>query len=281
VDKKAREEVLQDLAAIRKLADKVRERSGIPVVESCAKWCQTYSQMAQWSLGEGERFEFMADQKEVAMETTEKAVAGGNGRAPRWGMTIDLKRCVACQSCTIACKVENGTPPGIFWMRVLEKEEGTFPSARKVFLPLRCNHCSDPPCVPVCPTGASYQREKDNLVLIDQNKCIGCRACIVACPYQVRFITEDSKGYYGEGLTPYEAESYQKWQPRTVQKCTFCVDRLEKGLDPACVQTCPTGALTYGDLNDPESEISRLIRQRAHFQPRAECGTDPSLYYLT
>lgn len=215
------------------------------------------------------------------MQAGNKTAASGNGKVPRWGMTIDLKRCVACQSCTVACKVENGTPPGIFWMRVLEKEEGTFPAARKVFLPLRCNHCSEPPCVPVCPTGASYKREKDNLVLIDQNKCIGCRACIVACPYQVRFIPEDSKGYYPEKLTPYEAKSYQKWQPRTVQKCTFCVHRLEKGLDPACVQTCPTGALTYGDLNDPESDISKLVRQRNHFQPRAECGTDPSLYYLT
>lgn len=281
MDKKTKDEVLQDLAAIRRLAGKVRERAGVPVVESCARWCETYTQMAQWSLGAGERFEFMPEREEAAMEKTEKTVARRNGRAPRWAMTIDLKRCVACQSCTVACKVENGTPPGVFWMRVLEREEGTFPSARKVFLPLRCNHCAEPPCVPVCPTGASYQREEDNLVLIDQNKCIGCRACIVACPYQVRFIPEDSKGYYAEGLTPYEAESYRKWQPRTVQKCTFCVHRLEKGLDPACVQTCPTRALTYGDLNDPDSEISRLIRQRAHFQPRAECGTDPSLYYLT
>lgn len=281
MDKKAREEVLQDLATIRKLAGKVRERSGIPVVESCARWCETYTQMAQWSLGEGERFEFMPAQKEAAMGTDGKKVASKNGRAPRWGMTIDLKRCVACQSCTIACKVENGTPPGIFWMRVLEKEEGSYPSARKVFLPLRCNHCSDPPCVPVCPTGASYKRERDNLVLIDQDKCIGCRACIVACPYQVRFLAENTNGYYGEELTPYEAKSYQKWQPRTVQKCTFCVHRLDQGLDPACVQTCPTGALSSGDLNDPDSEISRLLRQRAHFQPRAECGTDPSLYYLT
>lgn len=281
MDKQTETEVLRYLGTIQELAGKLRERCSIPLVQSCAKWCETYARLAQWSLGEGERFEFMPNQKEVPMATTEKAVASRNGKAPRWGMAIDLKRCVACQSCTIACKVENGTPPGVFWMRVLEKEEGAYPSARKVFLPLRCNHCSEPPCVPVCPTGASYKRKKDNLVLIDQNKCIGCRACIVACPYQVRFIPEDSKGYYAEGLTPFEAQSHQKWQPRTVQKCTFCVHRLEEGLDPACVQTCPTRALVYGDLNDPESEISRLIRQRNHFQPRAECGTDPSVYYLT
>lgn len=215
------------------------------------------------------------------MATSKQVVASKNGHAPRWGMAIDLKRCVGCQSCTLACKSENGTPPGIFWMRVLEKEQGTYPQARKVFLPIRCNHCSKPPCVPVCPTGASYRRGKDNLVLINQDKCIGCRACIVACPYQVRFISENSKGYYGENLTRYEAESYRKWQPHTVQKCTFCVDRLEKDLDPACVQTCPTRALVFGNLNDPNSEISRVLRGRSYFQPRAELGTDPSLYYLT
>ena len=215
------------------------------------------------------------------MATIGKAVAGSNGRAPRWGMAIDLKRCTGCQSCTLACKLENGTPPGIFWMRVLEKEEGSYPLAHKVFLPVRCNHCIDPPCVPVCPTGASYKREQDNLVLINQDKCIGCHACIVACPYQVRFMAGDSKGYYSEGLTSYETEAYQKWQPRTVQKCTFCVHRIEKGLEPACVQTCPTGALTFGDLNDPESRLSKAVRERFQFQPRAELGTDPSLYYLS
>jgi molybdopterin-containing oxidoreductase family iron-sulfur binding subunit len=215
------------------------------------------------------------------MAATEKAVATDNGKTPRWGMAIDLKRCVGCQSCTLACKAENGTPREVFWIRVLEKEEGTYPQARKVFLPIRCNHCAEPPCVPVCPTGASYKRSRDNLVLINQNKCIGCRACVVACPYQVRFIAENARGYYGDELTAYEARRYQNWQPQTVQKCTFCEHRLEEGDQPACVQTCPTRALIFGDLNDSESEITKLIRARNHFQPRAELGTDPSVYYLT
>lgn len=199
----------------------------------------------------------------------------------RWGMAIDLKRCTGCQSCTMACKVENGTPAGVFWMRVLEREEGTFPLAQTLYMPLRCNHCAEPPCVPVCPTGASYQRNKDNLVLIDQDKCIGCRACVIACPYQVRFVPHDKKGYHGDQLTPYEDVAYKRWQAGTAQKCTFCVHRLDQGLGPACVETCPTKALVFGDLNDRQSDISKLISARSHFQPRAEAGTDPSLFYLT
>ncbi len=199
----------------------------------------------------------------------------------KWGVAVDLKRCTGCQACTIACKAENGTPRGVFWTRVLEKEEGTYPFAYKVFMPVRCNHCADPLCVPVCPTGASYQREKDNLVLIDQEKCIGCHSCVVACPYQVRFIPEDDKGYYGAEKTPYEEASYRDWQVGTAQKCTLCAHRIDKGQEPACVETCPTRALVFGDLNDQDSEISDLIRERSNFQPRAELGTDPCVFYLT
>jgi molybdopterin-containing oxidoreductase family iron-sulfur binding subunit len=216
-----------------------------------------------------------------AMAKAVEAVSGRVTSASRWGMAIDLKRCTGCQSCTMACKAENGTPPGVFWMRVLEKEEGTYPLAYTVYFPIRCNHCSEPPCVPVCPTGASYVRQKDNLVLVDQNKCIGCHACVVACPYQVRWVPKNAKGYYGDQTTPYEAVSYQKWQVGTAQKCTFCVHRIDQGLDPACVQTCPTKALTFGDLNDPQSDLAKLVRARPQFQPRAELGTEPSLYYLT
>jgi Fe-S-cluster-containing dehydrogenase component len=211
-----------------------------------------------------------------------KHTAGSTmGAKPRWGMAVDLKRCIGCQSCTVACKLKNGTPPGVFWTRVLEKEEGQYPTASRTFLPVRCNHCGNAPCVSVCPTGASYKREQDNLVLINQDRCIGCGACVVACPYQARFIPESSDGYYGEELTPYESRSYQKWQAGTAQKCNFCVDHIDKGMAPACVQTCLSNALVFGDLNDPTSEISVLLGRRAHFQPRADLGTDPSIYYLT
>ena len=185
------------------------------------------------------------------------------------GLVINHAVCSGRHACTVACKAENGTPPGVFWTRVLEKEEGTYPFAYKVSMPIRCNHCSDPPCVLVCPTGASYQREDDNLVLVDQDKCIGCHSCVVACPYEARFIPGDAKGYYGEHKTPYEEVSYRKWQVGTAQKCTLCVDRIDQGLKPACIETCPARTLVFGDLNDPGSEISKLIEQRPHYQPRA------------
>ncbi|OGA32222.1 MAG: 4Fe-4S ferredoxin [Betaproteobacteria bacterium RIFCSPLOWO2_12_FULL_62_13b] len=212
------------------------------------------------------------------MPRDSKAAANGT---VKWGVAVDLKRCTGCQSCTMACKLENGTPPGVFWTRVLEKEEGSYPFAYKVFMPIRCNHCGNPPCVEVCPTGASYVREQDNLVLVDQDKCIGCHSCAVACPYQARFIPADAKGYYAAHTTPYESVTYQRWQAGTAQKCTFCAHRLDQGLKPACVQTCPTRALVFGDLNDPGSEISKLIKQRPNYRPRAELGSDPCVFYLT
>lgn len=198
----------------------------------------------------------------------------------RWAMAIDLKRCVGCQSCVIACKAENGTPPGVFWMRVLEREEGTYPLARRVFTPVRCNHCANAPCEQICPTGATHQRS-DGIVMVDYAKCIGCGACMIACPYQVRYRWDGGNGYYGDGLTPYEEVAYAKFQEGTVQKCHFCYHRLDQGLAPACVQTCPTGALLYGDLEDEESPIHQALRSRQYRRPREELGTEPALYYLT
>ena len=198
----------------------------------------------------------------------------------RWGMAIDLKSCVGCNSCTLACKVENATPPEIQWIRVMEKEEGKYPTAKRSFFPLRCNHCADPPCLTICPTGATYQRD-DGIVLVDYKKCIGCGACMIGCPYQVRFKWENGRGYYSTGYTPFEEDGYARYEEGTCQKCTFCSHRLDQGLPPACVQTCPTRALTFGDLDDPDSELNQVLRARHSTRPREELGTQPSTFYLT
>ncbi len=198
-----------------------------------------------------------------------------------WGMAVDLKLCIGCNTCVIACKMQNGTPKGIFWRKVLEQEIGTFPAARRIFWPMCCMHCEDPVCLQACPTGATYQRE-DGLVLIDAKKCTGCAACILACPYDARSRWDGHGNYYENGLTPYEAKAYAAHVAGTVQKCDFCVSRLDEGLQPTCVEACPTEALIFGDLDDPNSDVSRALSEaRLHFRLKEELGTRSSVYYLT
>lgn len=202
------------------------------------------------------------------------------GNMPKWGFTVDLERCVGCQGCVIACKAENGTPPSIHWMKVLEKEEGEFPYARRSFTPVRCNHCDDPPCVTACPTGAIVKRP-DGIVVVDKDVCIGVMACMTACPYYVPYRWDEEEGYFGDGLTPYEKEKYSQFKKGSAMKCHFCYHRIDEGRPPACVETCPADALNFGDLDDKESRINTLLRQKRHFRPREELGTNPSLFYLT
>lgn len=197
----------------------------------------------------------------------------------RLGFAIDLERCVGCQGCVIACKAENGTPRNIHWMRVLEKEEGVFPYARRTFIPVRCNHCANPPCVQSCPTGAFVQRD-DGVVVIDDHACVGTMACLTACPYYVPVRYDGGDGYFGSELTMYEETKYSEFRVGTAQKCHFCYQRIDEGRPPACVEACPADALTYGDLDDRESDISILIQHRRNFRPREELGTDPSAHYL-
>lgn len=197
------------------------------------------------------------------------------------GMVIDLKLCMGCNTCVVVCKMRNGTPPGIFWNRVLEEEVGEFPKARRVFWPTRCMHCEEPACVEVCATGATHQRE-DGIVLVDSEKCVGCKACILACPYDVRYIWDGKEGYFDSGFTSYEKQAYAKHVPGAVQKCDFCASRLDEGLQPSCVETCLTGALIFGDLDDPKSDVSQALSEpRVHLRLREEMATHPSIYYLT
>jgi len=213
----------------------------------------------------------------------------------RWGMVIDVKKCVGCWGCSIACKEEHFLPRGILWNRVLISERGKFPMAEKVMYPVLCNHCKEAACVEVCPTGASFKRE-DGIVVIDYDQCSGCRACVVACPYQQRSFYDDENAEYfpGQGLTAFEVLGRELYplQKGTVVKCTFCVERVEEGLEkglrpgvdreatPACVDICPVGARTFGDLDDPLSNVTELIRHRKGTQFHPEFGTDPSVYYV-
>lgn len=194
-------------------------------------------------------------------------------------MVIDLKKCIGCLACAIACKAENSTPPGIFWCSVKDMEFGKYPQVSRVFIPILCMHCADAPCIKVCPTGASYKRE-DGIVLIDHDKCVGCKYCIEACPYGARYFNRSADGYFGTELTPNEEIGFKGHSVGVVEKCTLCEHRLSEGKKPACVQVCIGGARYFGDLDDPDSEISRLVALKNGYQLRKEMGTDPSVYYL-
>lgn len=197
----------------------------------------------------------------------------------RYGMVIDLKRCVGCYGCVVACKAEHFTRPGIMWARVLKAESGTYPMVRRLSLPILCMHCRNPACLPVCPTGATKQQD-DGIVTIDPELCIGCRYCMQACPYGARYFS-DVEGSYFAGLpTPYEEAGADQHPSGVVEKCDFCLDRVQQGLEPACVTNCMTKARIFGDLDDAESQVSRLIRGRGGFQLNPEFGTDPCVYYL-
>ncbi len=198
---------------------------------------------------------------------------------PRYGMVIDLKRCVGCYGCVIACKAEHFTRPGIMWARVLKAETGTYPAVRRLSLPVLCMQCRVPACLPVCPTGATQQRA-DGVVTIDRELCIGCRYCMQACPYEARYFSDGGGSYFPGFTTPYEAAGAGEHAPGVVEKCDFCTDRVRDGREPACVANCMTKARIFGDLDDPESPVSRLIRGKGGFQLNPEFGTEPCVYYL-
>jgi Fe-S-cluster-containing dehydrogenase component len=195
-------------------------------------------------------------------------------------LVIDLNVCVGCHACVTSCKewntagsagpltdqrVYDKDPTGTFFNRVQTFEVGEYPNTQTVHFPKSCLHCEDPPCVPVCPTGASYKRAEDGIVLVDYDKCIGCKYCAWACPYGVR-----------------ELDSADK----VMKKCTLCVDRIydqalpERDRKPACVLACPTNARLFGDIHDPDSEVSTAIGEAAGYALMPEWGTHPANHYL-
>jgi Fe-S-cluster-containing dehydrogenase component/formate-dependent nitrite reductase membrane component NrfD len=176
----------------------------------------------------------------------------------RVGFVIDQRSCIGCHACTVACKEEHGVELGVFRTWVKYIEQGTFPNARRYFSVLRCNHCDDAPCVEVCPVTALYRRE-DGIVDFDPERCIGCKACLNACPYDALYIDPHS---------------------HTAAKCNFCAHRVEVGLQPSCEIVCPTDAIISGDLDDPDSEVSRLVATEAVQVRAPEQGTAPKLFYI-
>ncbi|MCL4744635.1 MAG: 4Fe-4S dicluster domain-containing protein [Burkholderiaceae bacterium] len=208
----------------------------------------------------------------------------------RWAMVADLRRCVGCQTCTAACRHANATPPDTQWRRVIDMETGEYPQVSRVFVPVGCMHCEDPPCMTVCPSTATRKRD-DGIVTIDYDLCIGCAYCAVACPYQARYKTDRASFAYGEAIES-EAQRFDAARLAVATKCTFCVDRIDAGLEkgltpgvdpdatPACVNSCIAAALHFGDVEDPQSNVSRLLEENRNFRMHEELGTGPGFYYL-
>ncbi|TCS61208.1 tetrathionate reductase subunit B [Varunaivibrio sulfuroxidans] len=192
--------------------------------------------------------------KDAAAETRDT----GGDPSKRWAMVVDLRKCIACQACSVACIMENKVPYDNFRTIVSTYEVKDGDKVGIFMLPRLCNHCEEPACIPVCPVGATYQK-KDGIVVVDNTRCVGCGYCVQACPYDARFINPKT---------------------RTADKCTFCTHRLEAGLLPACVETCVGGARVIGDIKDPNSEASKLLATNEVKVLRPEMNTQPHVYYI-
>ena len=197
----------------------------------------------------------------------------------RYGMAIDLSRCNGCNACVVACKVEHNAPPGILPTKILEKEVGRYPDANRMFIPVLCNHCDNPPCVPVCPTKATYSRA-DGIVLIDWDRCIGCGACIQACPYDQRFYVKDNRTVHPDGEIRCVNPASFPIPTGVPVKCDFCFHRVDKGRQPACVETCPTRARIFGKLDEGEKPLNALISRNNARSLLEEMGTLPHVFYF-
>ncbi len=212
----------------------------------------------------------------------------------RYGMVINLNKCVGCYGCVVKCKQEHFLTPYMTWAKILVSETGKYPASTKHMYPVLCNHCKEPACIDACPTGATKKRD-DGIVLVDQEKCIGCKHCITACPYQIRTLYVNRMDYFpNQGPTDYEklAEKLYPLKNDVVVKCNFCVENIDHGISkglkpgidreatPVCVNICPAKAREFGDLDDPSSNVSKLIRENGALQLHPGFGTEPSVFYI-
>lgn len=211
--------------------------------------------------------------------------------ARRFALVVDKNACIACHACAVACKMENNLPEGTWWNTIraegdanVDTPVGEYPAKgeeatlRMSHYAVACQHCESPACAEVCPTGATSRDEETGLVLVDSEQCIGCKSCMSACPYDVRVYND------GEPKFSLEVAAGDPDAPAhvagTVEKCTFCYHRLKKGYLPACIEACTGRVRYFGDLNDPESEVSKLLATREYEQLFPEQGTGPAVYYL-
>lgn len=219
----------------------------------------------------------------------------------RYGMAIDLDRCIGCRTCAVICKDHNAEPEGIWWNRVFvpgAPEYGTSAlvdgAPRMEFLPVACQHCENAPCQTVCPTGATYTDEDTGAVLVDYERCIGCRYCITACPYGARQFNwsapaeldgTDGKTYAYGYPSEVRLDGHLVYAPKrpegVAEKCTFCVQYTSQGIEPACCSGCPANARIFGDLDDPSSEVSMYLAGKASYVIGEEYATNPKVRYLS
>ena len=203
----------------------------------------------------------------------------------RYGMAIDLARCIGCHTCAIACKMANNLPKDVHYNRIntvggdsMDTAAGEYPNCTMSFLPVQCQHCAEPACVGVCPTGATAKDEESGIVTVDSELCIGCESCIKACPYEgVRTLIKNPEYYLEVMVGEYDAPPHKGG---TVEKCTFCKNLIDRGEVPACMQLCPGRARYWGDLDDPESDVSKAIEGRETVFLQEEAVTKPNVYYL-
>lgn len=229
-----------------------------------------------------------ANLKQQQVRGAEEAAQSAAGVGYRWGMVIDLDKCIGCEYCQRTCSATNDVAPDMAWNIVVEEKTT---AGNTFFFSRPCLHCEHAPCVEVCPVRATYHRD-DGLVVMDYDRCIGCRYCQVACPYDVRKFNWAKRTDVNEFVPTWGIAEVERRPRGVVEKCTFCIHRIDAGLEkglipgedfdatPACVNICPVGARVFGNLNDPNTMVSQLIEANATLRLREDLGTNPVVYYI-